>query len=77
MSATVQLNFQPKRMLTKSEAAYHCGRSVRRFEVECPITPVAFPNGDKRYDVDDLDRWIDGLKAGAPSAADDIVARLK
>jgi len=77
MSATVQLHFQPKRLLTKSEAAHHCGRSVRRFEVECPIAPVAFSNGDRRYDVRDLDRWIDGLKAGAPSDVEDIVARLK
>jgi hypothetical protein len=28
------------------------------------------------YDVKDLDRWIEGLKAGHSAAADDIVSRL-
>jgi hypothetical protein len=76
MSATVQLNFIPKRLLTKTEAAHHCGRSVRRFEVECDVSPVKFPNGDSRYDVQDLDKWIDGLKAAKSNDADEIIARL-
>lgn len=75
-SATLQLNIVPKRMLTKSEAASHCGRPVRRFEVECRVAPVRFPNGDSRFDVRDLDQWIDSLKAGKSSDADEIVARL-
>jgi hypothetical protein len=33
-SATLQLNVIPKRMLTKAEAAHHCGRPVKRFEAE-------------------------------------------
>lgn len=77
MSAIVQLDFTPKRMLTKAEAARHCGRPVRRFEVECGVPPVKFPNGDSRYDVQDLDKWIDGLKTGKLSDADEIVARLR
>jgi hypothetical protein len=79
MSSTlVQLNFTPKRMLTKSEAAQHCGRSVRRFKIECPIQPVMFTNGDFRWDVRDLDSWIDGIKASnGDQDADAIVARLK
>jgi hypothetical protein len=75
-NATFTLNFAPKRMLTKQEAANHCGRPVRRFEVECPVAPVRFANGDIRYDVRDLDAWLDGLKAGKSSDAEDIVARL-
>lgn len=75
-SATLQLNIIPKRMLTKSEAAHHCGRPVKRFEAECPVAPVRFPNGDMRYDVKDLDAWLDSLKAGKSSDADDIVGRL-
>jgi glutamate/tyrosine decarboxylase-like PLP-dependent enzyme len=77
MSATVQLHFLPKRLLTKSEAAHHCGRSVRRFDVECRVAPVKFPNGDLRYDVRDLDQWIDSMKAGKSSDADEIIGRLK
>jgi hypothetical protein len=41
-SATVQLIFIPKRMLTKTEAAHHCGRPVKRFEAKCHIAPSGF-----------------------------------
>jgi hypothetical protein len=76
-SATLQINVIPKRMLTKPEAAHHCGRSQSRFVIECPVTPVKFGNGDLRYDVQDLDRWLDNLKAGTGGGeADAIVARL-
>jgi hypothetical protein len=74
-SATLQINVIPKRMLSKWEAAHHCGRSVKRFEIECPCRPVEFPNGDKRFDIQDLDGWLNNLKAGSGDA-DAIVARL-
>jgi hypothetical protein len=32
-------------------------------------------NGDIRYDIRDLDKWIDGLKAGS-SDDDEIIGRL-
>jgi hypothetical protein len=41
--------------LCQKEGAHHCGRSIRRFEVECPVRPIRFPNGDLRWDVQDLD----------------------
>ena len=47
-SATLNLNVLQKRMLTKSEAAEHCGRSARRFEIECPVQSVRFANGEGR-----------------------------
>jgi hypothetical protein len=76
-SATLQINVIPKRMLTKPEAAHHCGRSNSRFVIECPVAPIRFVNGDLRYDVQDLDRWLDSLKAGSGDHdADAIVARL-
>ena len=76
-SATLQINWQPKRMLTKSEAAHHCGRSVTRFQIECPVKPIEFANGDLRWDVRELDAWLDSLKAGSnDNDADAIVARL-
>lgn len=74
--ATLQLNVIPKRMLTEAEAAHHCGRPVRRFKVECPVAPIVFGNGDRRFDVRDLDGWLDGLKAGTTDEAADILARL-
>jgi hypothetical protein len=76
LSATLHINIIPKRMLTKREAAHHCGRSVPRFEAECPCSPVVFPNGDQRFDIQDLDRWLNSLKAGGDRDADAIVAKL-
>jgi hypothetical protein len=76
-SAVLQLNIVPKRMLTKAEASNHCGRSIKRFEIECPINPVQFANGDRRYDVHDLDAWLDDLKRGTVrNDADQIITRL-
>jgi hypothetical protein len=67
----------PKRMLTKTEAAALCGRSVKRFEIECPVPPIRFPNGDERYDVHDLDEWLDSLKTGHDdSGVDSIIEKL-
>ena len=78
MSSTmVQINVIPIRMLTMAEAARHCGRPLSRFKVECPADPIEFGNGDLRWDVQDLDRWLDSLKVGtADHGADAIVARL-
>jgi hypothetical protein len=75
-SATLQITVVPKRMLTCSESAHHCGRSVIRFKAECPCSPVRFPNGDQRFDVQDLDAWLNSLKAGGNQDAEAIVARL-
>jgi hypothetical protein len=76
MTATVQLSFVPKRMLTEAEAAHHCGRPPKRFKIECPVVPVRFPKGDRRFDVKDLDTWLESLKAGTSGDGDDIVSRL-
>jgi hypothetical protein len=76
-TATLNLNVLQKRMLSKTEAAAHCGRPVKRFEIECPMQAVRFANGDARWDLRDLDTWIDGLKAGRPDQnAEAIVGRL-
>jgi hypothetical protein len=75
-SAVLQINVIPKRMLTIAEAAHHCGRSLTRFKIECPVQPVTYPNGDKRYDVQDLDVWINSLKAGTNHDVDAILAKL-
>jgi hypothetical protein len=75
--ATLNVTLVPKRMLTKVEAACHCGRPVKRFEIECPVRPIRFENGDLRYDVHDLDRWLDSLKAGyEESDVETIINRL-
>jgi hypothetical protein len=74
--AALQIRIVPKRMLDRKEAAVYCGRSVKRFEAECPVAPIQFPNGDERYDMRDLDAWLDSLKAGTDDGADAIIARL-
>ncbi|WP_457659537.1 helix-turn-helix transcriptional regulator [Sinorhizobium medicae] len=56
----------PHRLLTKSQAAQYCGLSVATFGGICPVKPIALGDGVRmhRYDVRDIDRWIDGFKAG-------------
>lgn len=55
------------RLLTKREAAQYCGLSAATFGGVCPVRPIALGEGARmhRYDVRDLDKWIDGLKAPA------------
>ena len=77
VSAVINLEITAKRMLNKAEGARHCGRSIKAFESECPVSPVQFPNGQLRYDVHDLDAWLDALKTGKATNADDIVAKLE
>jgi hypothetical protein len=74
-TALVNLTVISKRMLSKREAAEHCGRSLKRFEIECPMAPVRFPNGDLRFDVRDLDAWLDTLKSKSEDSAT-ILKRL-
>jgi hypothetical protein len=75
--ATLNLRVQPYRLLTKVEAAFYCRLSVKKFEAQCSVKPIKMPNGDLRYDVLDLDKWIEVLKSTAgDEAADAIVARL-
>jgi hypothetical protein len=75
-TATFQITLTPKRMLSEAEASRHCGRGPKLFKLECPVQPVRFPNGDIRYDVRDLDAWLDSLKAGADNDADAIIEKL-
>lgn len=72
-TALVNLTVISKRMLSKREAAEHCGRSLKRFEAECPVAAIRFPNGDRRFDVRDLDGWLDTLKG----QSEDSVSILK
>ena len=63
------------RLMTKSEAAEYCRLSVPTFRRLCPVRPVDLGSGNPRllrYDVRDLDRWIDGLKSKAGSETADL-----
>ncbi len=74
-SATLNLRVQASRLLTEADAAHYCGRPLKRFKAECSTAPIVMANGDIRYDIRDLDKWIDGLKAGS-SDDDEIIGRL-
>ena len=76
MTTTLQISIIPKRMLTRTEAAHHCGRSVRRFEIECPCNPSASRMATFGLISRNLDLWLTSLKAGGDQDADAIVARL-
>jgi hypothetical protein len=76
-AATLSLRVQPFRLLTKAEAAHYCRRSVKKFEAQCPVPPLEMADGDRLWDVRDLDRWIDSLKKDFADDANAIVARLE
>ncbi|TGQ02328.1 hypothetical protein EN851_27175 [Mesorhizobium sp. M8A.F.Ca.ET.208.01.1.1] len=63
-------------MLDAREAADYCGIVPKRFPAECNVTPVSMPNGQRRYDMRDLDTWLDSLKSGDASSDDDLVGKL-
>jgi hypothetical protein len=75
--ATVNLQVQPFRLLTKSEAAHYCRRPVKKFEHQCPVPSIEMADGDRLWDVRDLDQWIDSLKNDNVDDANAIVARLE
>lgn len=75
-SATLNLKVTPRRMLTASEAADYCGLSRKRFPSICQVAPVKMPGGDVRYDMRDLDTWVDDLKMGVANGDDDIIRKL-
>lgn len=68
MGEKVIVAFTP-RLLTKSQAAQYCGLSVSTFGVTCPVLPISLGVGVRmqRYDVRDIDKWIDSFKAGGAS----------
>ena len=68
------------RLLTKGDAVAYYRMSCPTFQQVCPVSPIAFGKGKRliRYDVRDLDEWLDRLKEnGAPSSADGWLGRLR
>jgi hypothetical protein len=74
-TATLNIKVSPRRMLTAREAAEYCGLPAKKFPAVCRVAPVALPGDELRYDMRDLDDWLDGLKGGAPND-DDIIGKL-
>lgn len=74
--ASIKLTISPRRMLDGKEAAEYCGLPSRHFSKMCTVTPVAMPNGDRRWDMQDLDLWINALKAGNTDDDDQLIEKL-
>ena len=51
------------RMLDKGQAAAYCGMCASVFDALCPVGPVEYKPGMKRYDRGALDAWLDGLSS--------------
>ena len=67
------------RLLTRQQAAAYCSVSLPTFEACCPVHAVSLGGSKRldRYDVRDLDTWIDGLRAGpAEKTAEEWLAAL-
>ncbi|MFT3724632.1 MAG: hypothetical protein QM773_13745 [Hyphomonadaceae bacterium] len=63
-------------MLSAREAAEYVGLPAKRFQQGCPVRPIELPGGGVAYDMHDLDKWIDALKAGTGDDDDSILDKL-
>lgn len=64
-----------KRLLTAKEAAAYCGVSVNTMKAYVKVMPVKIGNC-VRYDVQELDRWLDGQRQSEPLTGDDWLGML-
>ena len=58
-------NLGASRLLTRRDAAVYCAVSVPTFDRICPISPFALVNGNSRlsrFDIRDIDQWIESRK---------------
>jgi|tagenome__1003787_1003787.scaffolds.fasta_scaffold19635211_2 hypothetical protein len=67
------------RLLKKQQAAAYCGVSIPTFAAVCPVTPIALGVGKRleRYDIRDLDEWIERLKGNCSDEAKDWLSLLR
>jgi hypothetical protein len=68
------------RLLTLTNAAHYCGVSSPVLKSVCPVRPISLGIGRRleRFDVRDLDVWIEGLKGDNENrtAADALLDKL-
>jgi len=67
------------RLLTKVQAANYCGIGHESFAANCPVQPVRLRPGERglRYDVHELDAWLDSLKENSTGLESENVNWLK
>jgi hypothetical protein len=68
----------PPRLLTREQAAAYCGVSVPTLVQLCPVKPIALGNNKRleRYDLRQLDDWIDTFGGEDVLRAKDWLAAL-
>ena len=64
-----------RRLLTTEEAASYCGVSVSTLKAHVRVAPVKIGNS-VRYDVRELDRWLDARRQSEPVSGDDWLRLL-
>ena len=65
-----------KRLLTIAEAAAYCGICVATFKAHLRISPVHIGKA-QRYDVRDIDKWINSKSNTGPKSDDDWLEGLE
>ena len=65
-----------RRMLQMRDAATYCGVPIKRFRNVCSAPITEMPGGVKRWDVKDLDMWLDQVKKTSLHSDDEIIERL-
>lgn len=76
MSGTFNIRVVQPRLMSAKDAAGYVGLPASRFPATCPVVPIAMPGGAKLYDVRDLDKWVDIVKAGSADPDDAILNLL-
>lgn len=76
-NALLNIRIVQPRMISLKQAADYVGLPLKRFPRICSVRPVEMPESEKRYDIRDLDQWLDQLKEGDTEADQDILERLR
>jgi predicted DNA-binding transcriptional regulator AlpA len=72
----------PRRLLNGKEAAFYCGVSPSTFARVCDVRPVMLGRDNeslRRFDIRDLDEWIESKKVAnqnEPDSKVDLIDRL-
>lgn len=77
MSSTMlNIHVVQPRMMSVREAAAYVGLPIGRFSSACSVPAILMPGNVDRYDVRDLDAWLDRIKDGESQVDDAILSLL-
>jgi hypothetical protein len=75
-NAMLNIRIVQPRMMSLKQAAEYVGLPLRRFPRLCTVRPVSLPESEERYDIRDLDEWLDQIKAGNALTDAELLERL-